>query len=206
MQNVANEQRAAFAESLLARFVNISPLTSSKSELDLAIFRPFVDSRIADLASTDFELALALGSTPTRIAALRYRLLMERATSPGAFEDVARHVIIQGFESDSDLLLISVEEKFYRDRLQSEFRKIAAFTDGSHRAAILKVSADDLFKALENLNPQDSIKVRALVKKFISKRRATSAAAAFKDILASGVSGVTSPLLSVVLGLQNFAG
>ncbi|MDE2386521.1 MAG: hypothetical protein KGL77_02340 [Actinomycetales bacterium] len=201
MQNVADEQRIAFADCLLAHFDHMSPFTSSKSELDLAIFRAVVDSRIADLASTDFELALALGSTPTRIAALRYRLLMERASSPGAFEDVARHVIIQGFESDSDLLLISVEEKFYRDRLQSEFRKIAAFTDGSHRAAILKVSADDLFKALENLNPQDSIKVRALVKKFVSERRATSSAAAFKGIFTNVATGVGGQLLSQVLGL-----
>jgi len=195
-------QVADFGAAVLSRLAIKPAATLGKAELEFDLFSSLIESGILDLRSTNFELANQLGATPSRVTALRFRYGQVTAGQLGLFKHLTQNVVIQGFDSPSGMLRISVEDKFYRELLLSELMKLNAFTDSSFRSAVLTVAPDYLIEAIANANPADRDQFKAVVVKFVRAKRVATIAGAFGEVASQIVAGVGGATLHSILNIH----
>lgn len=95
--------------------------TLSKGELEFLAFSLLVRSGRVDLAGTDFAVANALRTTPTRIRSLRYRFEQQAVLDDP--EALDRIIVPANFAFEAvgdDRLRVSVRSKYLRELLAAE--------------------------------------------------------------------------------------
>lgn len=123
----------------------------SKSEIELAYFAALVESRLLDLENmTDFELGRQLKCTPTRASNLRFNYQIRRMGQIGTKKRkkaLANHVVIVDARDipargETRLeVILNVENRFWRNVLIEQMKKVDVFSDTSFNRERVVISA-----------------------------------------------------------------
>jgi hypothetical protein len=150
---------AATAKSPLDRFqdelLDAAWGTLSKGELEFLIFALLVRTGRIDIAGTDFDIANALLTTPTRIRSLRYRFEQEAVQADP--EALDRMIVPANFAFEAaagDRLRVQVRSRYLRELLFAKLAARRAIPMAELAPNVLVAQRDDVVAVLVDLSVQ----------------------------------------------------
>jgi len=211
----SDEKMQAFGAELYERLWGVPFGSLAKGEFELAYFSALVESGFIQLDKlTDFQLGQILKCTPTKAGNLRFSYeirLLGGLDEAKRKETLARHVVIvgprdAGAQKGEQLeIVLNVENRFWRNVLIDELKKVDVWSDTSFNRERVVLSAKKFVEASPKVFGIPSEQLQELVdetkngdqKRAFLLRLLKKAA----EGAASGVGQVTISALAAGMGL-----
>lgn len=125
-------QSRLFGESMLETLRRVPFGSLPKSEIDLALFRAFIDAGLLDLGMPVFELSRRLEITPARVRSLVYRYRLENQDDDLATLDQITTALSRSrFDLSAGHIVFGIEDPYLRDSLAALLKERGFFADSS---------------------------------------------------------------------------
>lgn len=183
MLHVEDYEKLAFANTLLSRFSSEPISAISKSELELLCFRGLLAANIISLQQTHFEMATATMLSKAKIENLLYRHRLTRQNAEEEFDELSRHISFVGVSPGDDKLIISIEDKYFRELFEARLRRLNVFVDGSFNRDLLHLALENFEQVIDSISQTAGTRFQAAKNQAIRKYRKDSASNAIKEFI-----------------------
>jgi hypothetical protein len=167
-------QKLAFADSLLTSLQSQAFTGLNKSELELMIFKAFVQSGLVDLKETDFAIAVQLRVSTRKITSLRYSYRVQTAMKGSSPKELLDSIVLMSVDESANRVSVSIDDNFFREHIVSELKYLGVAGDGSFNRAVLVVDADKFLQVLKKLSGKDGESLQKQVNSAIRRRKASN--------------------------------
>ncbi|HEY1529376.1 MAG TPA: hypothetical protein VGF80_01015 [Galbitalea sp.] len=206
LENLDDRRKLLFASTFLAG-LSRAPLGSlSKSELDYLAFVALVDAGVVSIDAPAFELAQQLEVTPAKVSTFVYQYRVRTQSPETLLDDLANAIVIVSLPADGNVVL-NVEDRYWRETLVSQLKKVGVYTDTSFNRERVTVPADKFAHVLTRVFGE---RAKGISKKLSAERR-HNAGVDILDLLAglpaaTLTAGVTTVGTATVGALLAWAG
>lgn len=162
LKTLSNEEKLAFAVSLLAE-ISRAPLGGiPKSELDYIVFVALLRAGYIRVDSPVFETAQLLQVTPAKVNALVYSYRLRTQTELGVLTELAAAIVVVAIPLDGNVVL-NVEDRYWRDALIARLKRAGVYTDTSFNRERVTVSSERFVQVLELVFAENATGLREAV-------------------------------------------
>lgn len=189
-------QRVAFADSLI-HSLQAQPFTGqTKAELELTIFKAYVEAGLIDLSLTDFAIARQMRISTRKVTALRYAYRIQSSSSLSAASDLLDCIVFIAVDESTNRVSVSVDDVFFREMIISELRVLGTAGDSSFNRSLLVADADKFLEVILKISGPSSDVLNKRVKSALRRRNVSNFAGGIKVFLREVTSGQAINLLS----------
>ena len=167
LDDVTPQKTSVFGASFLSKLREMPFGAFSKGELEFAAFSALVESNLIDSNDPIFDLARALQCTPAKASALVFndRLRSEPFDKVEWKKELAAATVVASVDVDKDLVVLNVENRFWRDALTNELKRQKVFTDTSFNRERITLDVNAFVEACDALFGEAGANLKREVKK-----------------------------------------
>lgn len=173
MFELSDQQKISFADVVLSRLDYESISAISKSEIELLIFKAFLEARAFELTTPPFEISQKTMMPLAKVEGLIYKTHLGVRNPDEQFADLARNIHFVDADPSTGVITLSVENKFFRELLISKLRALNVYTNGTFNKDLVFISEAN-FDAVIGLISPTGVNELALTKKAITRKFKTA--------------------------------
>ena len=161
MFELSDQQKISFADVVLSRLDYESISAISKSEIELLIFKAFLEAGVFTLTTPPFEVSQMTMLPLSKVEALIYKTHLGVRNPNEQFLDLARNLHFVDADSTTGILTLSVENKYFRELLISKLKTLNVFVDGTFNKELLKISEPNFDAVIALISPLGAKELQA---------------------------------------------
>lgn len=197
MFELSDQQKIGFADVVLSRLDYESISAISKSEIELLVFKAFLEAGVFTLTTPAFEISQMTMMPLAKVEGLIYKVHLGVRKPDEQFADLARNIHFVDADPDTGLITLSVENKFFRELLISKLRALNVYTNGTFNKDLVFISEANFDAVIGLISPASAAEL-ALTKKAITREFKT---ARFIDAIQPMIAELTSLALKTTLDI-----
>ena len=199
MFELSDQQKISFADVVLSRLDYESISSISKSEIELLIFKAFLEAGAFTLTTPAFEISQMTMMPLAKVEGLIYKTHLGVRNPDEQFADLARNIHFVDADPTTGVITLSVENKFFRELLISKLRALNVYTNGTFNKDLVFISEAN-FDAVIGLISSAGAAELETMKKAISRR---FKAARFIDAIKPMIAELTTFALKTTLDVAS---
>ena len=186
MFELSDQQKISFADVVLSRLDHEPISAISKSEIELLVFKAFLEAGGFELTTPPFEISQKTMMPLSKVENLIYKVHLGVRNPDEQFADLARNIHFVGADVTNGTLILSVENKFFRELLISKLRALNVYVNGTFNKELLYISEAnfDAVISLISANGKKELKAakESVAKKFKTQRFADAIGPIMKEL------------------------
>ncbi|MEO0024022.1 MAG: hypothetical protein RL196_463 [Actinomycetota bacterium] len=173
MFELSEQQKISFAGVVLSRLEYESISAISKSEIELLIFKAFLEAGAFDLTTPPFEISQKTMMPLSKIENLIYKVHLAVRNPDEQFADLARNIHFVDADPATGVITLSVENKFFRELLISKLRALNVYTNGTFNKDLIFLSEANFDAVLSLISVKGAAELKS-TKKAVARQFKTA--------------------------------
>ncbi len=128
----------------------------SKSEQEVLVVTFLIESGFLDLSDSKFANSQKLGITQSKFDSYIYAYRTKKNSRENNLEALASRLKVVSYDGSKNELVFSLEDKFLREFLVEEFKRVGVFSDTSFNREFIHVKDQNLKNVISLLQPTSS--------------------------------------------------